>query len=281
MDKSLEYILEIANKIHNEILINKSSVTLDDYISYLKQLKTYINHINFISNRIEQIYVSCSKEIYSNLKNVNNSLSEKQIKRIGTENWSKDILGKENFESKKTIISNSNPLSKHGNIVTNVKIVDNMNDIPNTQIYWINDIKQFGIRINNTIIRGNLGNINKLVEKNSLSSINTKLIECSFGSKCEKLKNDECKFYHDPNDLIKINKKIHHPIIRNFSTSSWMYDAYNNRKNKQMRHIGSKETLILDINKLKNNKRNFEIETNKIRNQCMHDILTLIVINNN
>ena len=107
MNKSLEYILEIANEIHNEIIINKSSVTLDEYINFLKQLKTYINHINFISERIQQIYNSCSKEIYSNLKNTNNILSETQIKRIGTESWNNDIIGKNSFESKKIIISNN------------------------------------------------------------------------------------------------------------------------------------------------------------------------------
>ena len=44
--------------------------------------------------------------------------------------------------------------------------------------------------------------------------------------------------------------------------------------------ISNEIDYIVEDNKLKNNKRNFEIETNKIKNQCMHDILTLIIINN-
>ena len=282
MDKSLGEILEITNIIHNNILENKSSITLNEYINHLKQLQTFIRHIRFIANRIEQIYYSCSKEIYSNLQNINiKVLSNKQKSRIGTNNWNKDIMGKNNTNDKKTIISN---------IKTKVKYVDNINDIPNTQIYWIKDLQQFAIRINDVIIRGNLGNIygsyntsHNISKRNSfLSMINdSKINQCSYGSQCEKLKNNKCEFYHDPIDLLKIGKSIDTPIIRNFTSLSWIYTHYNNKKNKYMRHIGSKDSLLLDINKLKRNKRNYEIETNKINNQCMHDILTLIVINNN
>ena len=81
MDKSLGEILETTNIIHNDILEHKSSITLNEYINHLNQLKTYINHIRFIANRIEQIYYSCSKEIYSNLQNINiKVLSNKKFK---------------------------------------------------------------------------------------------------------------------------------------------------------------------------------------------------------
>ena len=51
-------------------------------------------------------------------------------------------MGENNINDKKTIISN---------IKTKVKYVDNINDIPNTQIYWIKDLQQFGIRARSNI----------------------------------------------------------------------------------------------------------------------------------
>ncbi len=62
-------------------------------------------------------------------------------------------------------------------------------------------------------------------------------------------------------------KKIQ--IIRNFGMSSWMYsEQMRSNKNKNMRHVGSRNTLKEDLEFMKNDKDHVLYKA-----QIIHDLL--------
>ena len=145
--------------------------------------------------------------------------------------------------------------------------------IPNTKLYWVDDIKQFAVRINNVIVRGNIGNI----FPKDISNKN--LIKCQNGSKCiNMIKNNMCSYLHDPIEMKDIINQSQ--IIRNYTNSSWMYASNSiDRKNRQMRHIGNRSSLNHDIEKMsKRDKKSIDNEIDMIINQVMHDLLILMAL---
>jgi hypothetical protein len=175
------------------------------------------------------------------------------------------------------------------NININAKVVNNINDIPNMPLYWIQNINQFGIKINNTVFKGNIGNIYNKKHIQSGINVNQTII-CKYGNKCNSLINNKiCKFYHDPSDLLillknnSINKITYNTYIklkRNFINTSWIHTEMPIiNKNINMRHFGSRNTLNYDFDliQIENNKSN-KINIQNIRHQCIHDILVILCL---
>lgn len=240
MDNSLKEILEIANIIHTRI-VNKSSVTIENYINDMSILHRYVVQMKNLANRLENIYKVC--------KITNITTNEIKKEEIGTDKWNKNIVD----DSRRDIVPN---------VKINVNIVNTIEQIPNINLYWIANLQQFAIRINDVIIRGNLGNI---YNKSPIAVNNCNHPNCT---------NKKCKFYHDP--LIYTNSNH----IRNFTNSSWMYTHdIISKKNTYMRHIGNRNTLKIDMDKLKSTKKQIRNnEFDKIMSQTIHDILLLLSI---
>jgi len=157
MDNSLSQILEIANDTHSRIFKDKVSITVNDYINSVHKLKAYVDHLRSVANRVEEIHNNCLKEVHNKLQNIKNEgLSVNQMERIGTSEWNSNITSKTEKDGDCEV---------HGlqEVVPGIKTmaihVDDISEIPNSELYWAKNIQQFAIRINNILIRGNIGNI--------------------------------------------------------------------------------------------------------------------------
>lgn len=173
---------------------------------------------------------------------------------------------------------------KYKNVAPDIKLpvtmVKSPNDLPDYNLYYLEDYDQFAIKINGHIFRGNIGNI---ITNNHINKNNNKLvISCMYKQNCTHIENNNCTFYHDLIDYKKCtkdilqeryNKQIH---IRNFQDKSWLYtNEPQNIKNRHMRHVGSRNKLAIDIQLLS------DMEKNMIRDQLIHDILVVLSINHN
>jgi hypothetical protein len=149
-----------------------------------------------------------------------------------------------------------------------IKTVNKPEEIPTGNIYYIKSLKQYAINILGTIIKGNLAN---LVEYQTKLSA-----RCEYGIKCKSFdKNIKCNYYHDPEDFIKLNKKIPDDI-RNYTVGSWLYSRNRRPKTYFTRHVGSRNTLSYDLNMLKHIQYREEISNRE--GQIIHDLLIYMVL---
>lgn len=278
MDLSLKEIIEKTDNIHRTIDQLNGAIDFIQMKSELTDLFNLLKIVNSVSFKLSNIYNICSNK----QKFDTNSYNKKNnIPYPINNDWvaiSKEIT----------------PLSTYNNltddILINVKIVNDINDVPNIPLYWVSNINQYVTQINGIIFRGNIGNIyNKSHIKNNI--VTNQIIICKYGNTCKKILNsDICKFYHDPLDLLSLLKeeKITHKVFnnykklyRNFLNTAWIYtDLPLNNNNKIMRHFGSRNTLKheFDLIKINNMKTNDNI-IQDFRQQCMHDILVIMGLN--
>ena len=131
-----------------------------------------------------------------------------------------------------------------------VKYVDKVSDLPNYNMYYVKETNNFAFQINGVIFMGHIGNITK------------KPLQIKCNKKCKK----NCPYYHNG--------------IRNFSTGCWLYTDKINNKTKNMRHIGNRETLFQDIERIGSSpQKDNEIELWDA--QIIHDILVTLALHQN
>jgi hypothetical protein len=267
MDLTLNEITKKTNDIYLQI----NNLGVDEFKKtnpYLLNLSKLHNYINIVNMKICNIYNICNNMILSNK-------SKKKKNDIMHINETKNLINKK--------LTNE--------ISINIKYVEHINEIPNVSMYWVKDINQFAIRINNIILRGNIGNIynHNHIKKNIPTN---QTIICKHKNKCNQLKSNLtiCKFYHDPLDLLELlnaNKitlevfNIYKKFTRNFINTSWIYtDDQCNKKNTMLRHFGSKNTLKneIDLIKINNSPINKTIIDN-FTHQTIHDLLVIIGLN--
>ena len=240
MDFSLKQILEIADNIHRKVFSEESSITISDYINSIHQLQAYVEQIKSIVCRVETIHRVCLDKMKEHINKT--KVDERNINMIGTYEWGEKVM-KGTRERNQLLCPSSyvdTKVSIVHNIDTNTKVVKNVDMIPNTKIYWVDDIKQFVIRINNIVIKGNIGNI--LTKNEPLYNV----VKCRNGLKCI---NNECLY-------------LHSSATRNYTNSSWIYSPHPiTKKNKYMRHIGNRNSLYRDIERMK--RRDKKIKINK------------------
>jgi len=259
LENIVNHILKEVKYIEENI--NHKETNLYNVEDNYKKIKNFEKDIKSITNKIKSIdsIINNIKIIYNyKLLNIKKHLYEpKQIKN--DENYSveyKNITNKEDLNSKIYMKCPVITLSKN-----------NLDLIVNTPIYYIKETQQYCIKINNKLIKGNIGNIiseNDINKNHGIKYKKCKKINCD-----NKHYNKECIFYHK-ND------------IRNFPNYSWKYInknkigkvknvnnniQYNSYDLENSRFIGSLDTLVTDLqltNKYEKKLRN---------NQLMHDIL--------
>lgn len=149
-----------------------------------------------------------------------------------------------------------------------VKVVESEKDIQPSPLYYISELKQYAVNINGIILRGNLGNIVPYQTEHSAN--------CEYGTECKSFKkNTICPYYHDPTDYIKLGK-VPPDIIKNFTVGSWLYSQTKNPRTYFTRHLGSKESLIHDLNTLK--KVQYLEEISNREGQLIHDLIILMIL---
>jgi hypothetical protein len=139
-------------------------------------------------------------------------------------------------------------------LVEGVKIktqfINSYHEIPNIPIYYNNNHTKFAIKINNVLLKGNIGDIGKNLHHSA---------PCKY-DKCKKA---NCTYYHESN-------------VRNFNPMSWIYQPNQFKPNKlehNGRFVASKKNLLSDLTKL--SKENLQKEINNYKSQIIHDLLIL------
>lgn len=154
------------------------------------------------------------------------------------------------------------------NIKICVKTVERPEDIPAGHLYYIASHKQYAINLAGIVIRGTLGNIVPYTSEKSS--------RCKHGIQCRSFaRGAPCKYYHDPDDYIKLDQTVPEEI-RNFTVGSWIYSAVKKQKHFT-RSVGSGNTLDYDIAQLKKYSYMEEITTRE--GQLIHDILIYLALN--
>lgn len=261
----LNNILSDMTTINNDILVSNN---IQDINILYNKLKTYENDLQKINNTIQ--IISSSKD---NLKIIfNNHILKKSNKHINTSKVLKKIKTDNEFDNIQSIsyknITNSEKFkdldcSKMSVINISSKNIDS---IINTPIYFITETKEYCFKINNNLIKGNIGNI---IDKSNKEKERTNF--CKNTSCNGEIYNKKCKFLH-------LNE------VKNFPSYSWKYINKNkmgkfnitgSSNNKTIskydventRHIGSLDSLNEDLVLS-------DINEKKLRNsQLMHDIL--------
>ena len=261
MDLTLTEIINKSDAIYLKVL----NLNFDKINKYLSKLSYLYNYVNNVSIKVHNIYNICNNTIINKIK----------------KNKKHDLL----FLDKSDDVINRNLTN---DISINVKCVDNIDEIPNTTIYWVKNINQFAVKINNTILRGNVGNIYTNANIKNTDDVNQTVI-CRHKNNCDKLKIDTqiCKFYHDPLELLELvntNKmtlktfNLYKNLTRNFINTSWLYtEKQFNKKNTMLRHFGSKNTLKneIDLIKIDDSYQKKTIIDN-YNQQVIHDLLVII-----
>lgn len=267
--------LEQYNKEATKILRNMKYISEEEINIEMKRIENYMKDINTITHKFMNTYNLLIDQKEKNKIKNNTSINHKTrysdlICDHIISDFSESESESENKERKKI-----NDLLKN-NIITKKKVspgiyipvicINNIDELPNFNIYHINDINQFAIKINGVVIRGNIGNIydgSKHISGRRIRHCNNML--CKTGENKKK-----CMFYHDP--LIFKDKND----IKNHLSSSWFYtNNSKNKKNACMRHVGNRNTLKNDINIVK-----YDVyEVLKYMDQTIHDILVIMAMN--
>jgi hypothetical protein len=301
MDYSLRFYQDKVNEIHKMMINNICSLSQRDIKKYLLDIEETIEFLNLVVFDIADKYNSCKRMLYIIGRNVAENREDDERKKLTKKENITDVMRQ--TISIKEASNNERYLDelKNGFITRElspqincaVKYAKTTDDIPNNYIYWIDDIEQFGIKINNILLRGNIGNIYAGNSDNQRNDKKINITKCK-NVLCSKmiLSNKEhfCDFYHNPLDIIELYHKgfidkndlkriLEHNNIRNYPNNSWLYtDGLRNTKNKHLRHVGNRASLLSDLDLLKySNNRKKEVE--KYMDQTMHDILVVLAMN--
>lgn len=260
---SLEYTI---NKIYNNFKslndkINESdaltynlediSQTIDKYEKQLNNITNAVKSIEEIKNLIKFLYSKKIKKLKNKiLKNVDvNKINECEYKIELT-----NITNCEKYKNKK--------YCKLPVIIISEKHIES---IVNSPIYLIKETNEYCIKINNKLIKGNIGNI---VDK---KNVDKKIKKCN-RLYCDKTYygKKKCKFYHIGKDVRNFPNYSWSSITKNKLGSIKIYNnniINNNYDLENTRFLGSLSTLNEDIaltNKFEKELRN---------SQLMHDLL--------
>lgn len=281
IEKVLDNLINIINIFINDF--NTYELNNSNDIKKYQEIKSKILYFNTIFNQLEIIYNNSKKvnNIITTNFNINilKLLNKKYINKINNNDDQINIKLQtivKNTDFNSNTVKEINILNKKNinNTITDIPViyVNTENEIKNTEIYYIKTLDQFAIKINNKLIKGNIGNIYSKKELKKKDNLVKNIIKCKY-TNCD---NINCKYYHDKN--VNTNFKSNNYYIRNFLNHSWNYIQTNKLKQKNNnsinRFIGSRDTLFQDLIYINND----EIELRE--HQLMHDLLTYQIINN-
>ena len=150
-----------------------------------------------------------------------------------------------------------------------IRTVATAKEIPVSNLYYVEEMKQYAINIEGIILRGDLCNITDY--QTELSAV------CEYGISCKSFqKHTKCPYYHDPSDYIYHKQEI--PTSRrNFTIGSWIYSKKKTPKTYFTRHLGSRDRLMYDLATLKRVQYREEIYNRE--GQLIHDLLIYMILN--
>jgi hypothetical protein len=262
-----------VNNIHtynNMKSLSNTKINLIKFGILCNKLDEITSQSNFINKNVINII---------NLKIIDISENKQNLYKVLEKNLSNEyeLLVKSNeFLSYQKDLKNKNMINSTGVDINNnlinapVITVENETFVKNSPIYFISKTNEFAIKINNNLIKGNIGNIfDKKQDKDKFNIMKCKNKNCN---------TINCKFYHDSNNKNFDDNKYY---IRNYMDYSWNYIKYNKNSKinhlnnkKNTRFVGSRDTILQDLVYATNNELDLR------NSQLMHDILTYQILNN-
>lgn len=267
MNKTLSEFLVRADDIFADI--NNNIPSKNTLKTYIEELQINIRTIQSVAMRMADI----SNIIQTNINNRERifGLSKPVLKEIDPYPEHNDhvVLRNKYIYDKCEIMPN---------LHVPAKIVRDISQIPISNLYYVENLKQFAISVNGMVILGNLGSFD---EKSRVSP-------CKYGAKCRNLlEYKNCKYYHDSLEILaaipdsskgELNTVLQNNIC-NFTNGSWIYTQYpRKKKNECMRHIGGRDTILYDLEIIKNDKSAYNQEIIKRKSQLIHDYITLCIL---
>ena len=256
LEDTLNEIYNNFQSLNHQIINSDTSLeNLENVISSLElyddRLKSMLNMINSINNIKDHLKLLYSNKI-TNIK----QFTLQNINEIKDFNYSIEITNITNNEK-----YNNKKFCKCPVIIISQDAISN---IINTPIYLIKETQEYCIKVNNKLIKGNIGNIVNDKDQKKIKKCNRIYCNNKF------YKKKECKFFHEGQDIRNFPSYSWKPIIKNKlgkinhinnSLINKNYDLENTR------FLGSLDTIIEDLvfsNKYERDLRNY---------QLMHDLL--------
>jgi hypothetical protein len=267
MDKSLYEILKRADFIFDEI--NNSIPSKKTLKSYIEELQLSIRTIQSVAMRMADISNTIQRNIDNREKTF--GLSKPILKEIDPFPCHNDhvILRGKYVYDKCEIMQNLHVPAKK---------VQDISQIPISNLYYVENLQQFAISVNGMIITGNLGSFSE----------KTRVAHCKYGTKCRNiLESHKCEYYHNAQDIAATMSKTQPEELKkalvqnvcNFSPGAWIYTPHLRKKtNECMRHIGGRDTILYDLEIIKNDKFAYNLEIRRRQAQIMHDYITLCIL---
>jgi hypothetical protein len=260
MDTVLRDYLKLADHYHE--FVDKYAVALNiaKLEEMVKNLQVGIKTIQSVAKRMADVSNVINHML--NYKKANKPKLKEEAKK------NKNALDPYPTENDHAVLRVLYPLPEENkdiieNISIPVRMVQKLADIPINHLYYIKELKQYAININGVVIKGNLANITNYQSECSA--------RCDYGTECKGFKTGiPCKYYHDPEDYLKLNLPIP-DITRNFTVGSFIYSQTRKPKTYFTRHIGSYNNLVQDLQNLKTVQYREEISNRE--GQLIHDLL--------
>ena len=264
--------------IMKKIEIIKNS--LNNYETILK-IPMILDIIKKLKNKFEGLIIRLNNDSKNILNIYRDNLTHSKLKLHIIEKNANVYKKIKKNNSELLECSNNDKIVIQNNVKINaIRINTNYFNIPNNNLYWINNVKQFGFKIGKVYFIGNINSINDYE--------NTKKIPCKYIHNCQKLKNYEsCDFVHFSQDNInseKLFEKNYDIFNINYNYNSWKFVNYfpNIYKNFK-RYNFQKNNINNEFKKIKKSIQNDKYTKKLMKNyfnyyisQIMHDILIVL-----
>ncbi len=257
MNTTLREFLQMADDTH--MYIEKYGMALRDSIleERIRQLKINIKNIQSVAKRMADIS-NIANEMLLKRKRPGGMI---QIDPHPTSN-DHAVLRTTDPESKAII----------GDIKIPVRCVDSLAEIPVSHVYYVRNIKQYAVNISGVNFKGSLSNI---IDPTKQPLDRTS--RCEYGIHCRNFsKRQTCKYYHEPEDYIKLGFEVPDDCCQNYTVGSWLYSRNKNSHAYFARHIGSRDSLLNDLRSLRGLQYREEIANRE--GQFIHDLLILQIV---
>lgn len=267
MDNSLRSFLQQADSFHEYLEKYCITMSADQIEQKVTELHSSIKTIQAVAYHLANI-----ANIGTRVVNRKRKSKKSDIVEVIKEMTSKKYLDPYPSDLDIGTIRSLNPLESI-EVIKNIRVpivrVNTSKDIPVSNLYYINDVKQFAINVEGIVIRGDIGNIVKYQTEQSA--------ECEYGVNCKSFKKkSKCKYYHDPTNYIYHNLPIP-DNTRNFTVGSWIYSKKKMPKTYFTRHVGSRDSMVHDLDNLK--KIQYREEIYNREGQLIHDLLVYMILN--
>lgn len=257
---------DLNNQINNKNMSIENLENIinlfDKYDNQIKNIYNMIESINSIKDHLKLLYTNKITHIKKNKdSNKDSNIDKNKGNDDNLYEYKIDLINITNNEKYKT--------KKYCKCPVIIISEDSISNIINTPIYLIKETNEYCIKVNNKLLKGNIGNISNDKKQKKIKKCKRIYCDKKYFSKID------CKFYHQGKDIRNFPKYSWAPILKNKLGKNKILNKNIITENYDLentRFIGSLDTLVEDLS-LSN------IYEKELRNsQLMHDLLLYQVL---